>query len=177
MTRIEELLAAPSRTLWSGRRDIYPNPLTADDALQEAQVLAVRFDALTLSAGVLFDLRMALQLREPNTGLLVADGVHELAWAGPGRPTTRTAWTVGGSRLTARGSLFGLDLGLWPSPGAQLHLVAESAAFFVGDVPSIGDTPPDYMEDDEESIRAGLAHWDSSIDLSGAAFVDRRLRR
>lgn len=33
------------------------NPLTETDALQEAQLLGVRFDALSLTAGLLFELR------------------------------------------------------------------------------------------------------------------------
>jgi hypothetical protein len=37
------------------------NPLTETDALQEAQLLGVRFDALSLTAGLLFELRIALQ--------------------------------------------------------------------------------------------------------------------
>ena len=46
---------------------------------------------------------------------------------------------------------------MWPSPGARLRLAAESAAFFTGDVPTLEDTPPDYGDDDDESIRAALA--------------------
>jgi hypothetical protein len=39
------------------------DPLTEDDALQEAQLLDVRFDALRSTVGLLFELRTALQLR------------------------------------------------------------------------------------------------------------------
>ncbi|MFK4299250.1 hypothetical protein ABH924_004431 [Arthrobacter sp. GAS37] len=65
------------------------NPLTEEDALEEAQVLDIRFDALAGIAGILFDLRQALQLREANTGVLVAHRVHGLTRAGPGRAETQ----------------------------------------------------------------------------------------
>lgn len=139
------------------------NPLTDNDALQEAQLLALRFDAASRTASLLFELRMALQLHETNTGVLVVRGVRGLAWSGPERATPRTAWTVGGSSVGVSGGLFCMKLGLWPSPGAQVNLVAKSAAFFAGDVPGLNDVPSDYIEDDEETIRSNLADWDSPI--------------
>ena len=170
MTTLADLLNSTPE-LDSGMPEPYPNPLTDDDALQEAQLLSVRFDAVTLTAGLLFELRVALQLDEGNTGLLVARGVRELVWSAPERMTTRTAWTVGGSKVAARRPLFELELGMWPSPGARLRLAAESAAFFTGDVPTLEDTPPNYGDDDDESIRAALADWDSPFELIEAAFL------
>ena len=43
------------------------DPLTEVGALQEAQLLGLKFDAVSGVAGLLFELRMALQLRETNT--------------------------------------------------------------------------------------------------------------
>jgi hypothetical protein len=167
MTTLADLLTGSAAV--DGRPEPDPNPLTEDDALQEAQLLSVRFGAVTGAAGLLFELRTALQLDEGNTGLLVAHGVRELVWSAPERDG-RTAWTVGGSTVVRR-PRFELELGLWPSPGAQLRLAAERAAFFIGDVPSLGDAPPDYGEDDEAAIRAALADWDSPFELAGAAFL------
>jgi hypothetical protein len=104
------------------------DPLTEEGALQEAQLLDIRFDALRLRVGMLFELRTALQLREVNTGVLVAHGVRALSWEAEPRSTTRTAWAVGGSVPRNEGRLFGLTLGMWP--GVHLELSAESAAFF-----------------------------------------------
>ncbi len=147
------------------------DPLTEDGALQEAQLLDVRFDALRSTVGLLFELRMALQLREANTGVLVARGVRELSWSTGGRsPAPRFAWVVAGSTVGTANRLFELRLtGL--RPGAGLGLVAESAAFFAGDVPGL-DRIPDYIEDDEATIRAQLAGWHSAFTPVHAVFLD-----
>ena len=113
------------------------DPLTEDDALQEAQVLDVRFDALTGVVGILFELRQALQLEEANTGVLVARGVRELTWSGPRRDTALTAWSIGSSVPQAKDRLFSLSLVMWPHPGARLSLTAESAALDVGHGPGL----------------------------------------
>lgn len=145
------------------------DPLTEQGALQEAQLLDVRFDALRSTVGLLFELRLALQLREANTGVLVARGVRELSWTAGPRSTLRTAWTVGGSIPNNENRLFGLTLGMWPD--AQLTLKAESAAFFAGDVPGL-DRIPDYMDDDEATVHAQLAGWHSEFVPVHAVFLD-----
>lgn len=148
------------------------DPLTEEDALQEAQVIDVRFDALTGVAGILFELRQALQLQEANTGVLVARGVRELTWAGPRSDAPLTAWSIGSSAPSAKDRLFGLSLVMWPHPGAQLTLTAESAAFFVGDVPGLPAAPPDYGSGDRCLIAAEIPGWDSPFEPVSAVFLD-----
>lgn len=148
------------------------DPLTEDDALQEAQVLDVRFDVLSGVAGIIFELRQALQLQEANTGVLVARNVRELAWLGPERTEALTAWSVGSSVPTAKDRLFGLSLVMWPHPGARLTLAAESAAFFVGDVPGLPAAPPDYTENDRATVAAEVAGWGSLFEPVSAVFLD-----
>lgn len=149
------------------------DPLTEDDALQEAQVLDVRFDALAGVVAILFELRQALQFQEASTGVLVAHGVRELGWTGPERDTALTAWSVGSSVPSAKDRLFGLSLVLWPHPGARLTLTAESAAFFVGDVPGLSDAPPDYSQGDRRALASEVAGWDSPFEPVSAVFLDR----
>lgn len=144
------------------------DPLTEVNALQEAQLLGVRFDALALTVGLLFELRLALQLREANTGVLTASGVRELSWSGPSRADDLTAWSIGASTPRAEGGVFSLTLGMWPAPGAQLIVVAESAAFFTGDVVGLDEIPPDYSA----GVRDGLAGWDSDFIPVHAVFLD-----
>lgn len=170
MITIEDLLLPDPR--WRDYASMPEmNPLTEDDALQEAQLLDVRFDALRSTAGLLFELRTALQLREANTGVLILRGVQTLAWNASQRETERTAWTVDGSVVTTKDRLFGLELGLWPAPGAQMTLSAQGAAFLAGDVPGL-DRVPDYLEDDEVTIRAQLASWQSEFEPLRAVFLD-----
>lgn len=170
MTIEDLLLPSPGLRAYAAQPEM--DPLTEDDALQEAQLLDIRCDALRLTVGLLFDLRLALQLREANTGVLVARGVRELSWSAASRSTDLTTWTVGGSVPRNENQLFGLKLGMWPAPGAQLSLVAESAAFFAGDVPGLAETPPDYGDDDDTTIRAGLAGWNSQFTPVHAVFLD-----
>jgi hypothetical protein len=139
------------------------DPLTENGALQETQLLDLRFDALTLTVGLLFELRTALQLRDGNTGVLVAHGVRELSWSGPRRATSLTAWTVGGSMARCDAGLLRLDLGMWPAPGAQLSLLAERAAFFSGDVPGLDTAPPNYSDVERAGIVEKVAGWDSDF--------------
>lgn len=145
------------------------NPLKRRDALQETQLLDLRFDALRMTAGLLLELRTALQVRDANTGVLVARGVRDVVWAAGARSTPKTAWTIGGSIPRERNGLLELEFGLWPAPGAHLKVVCERAAFFVGDVPGLLGIP-DYGTDDEATISANLAGWHSEFDLTGAAF-------
>lgn len=148
------------------------NPLTNEDALQEAQVLDVRLDALAGRVGILFELRQALQLQEANTGVLVAQGVRELKWSGPSRDTALTAWSIGSSVPSAKDRLFGLNLVMWPYPGAHLSLIAEHAAFFVGEVPGLLDAPPDFSAQDRTGLGGQVATWESPFKPVSAAFLD-----
>lgn len=148
------------------------DPLTEADALQEAQLLDVRFDALTLTVGLLLELRMALQLREANTGVLSVRGVRRLSWSGPSRATDLTAWSIGSSVPLAEDGAFTLTLSMWPAPGAQFTVVAESAAFFAVDVPGLDEVPPDYGALDGVTVREGLASWDSEFVPVHAVFLD-----
>jgi hypothetical protein len=57
-------------------------------------------------------------------------------------------------------------------PSARLRLVSERAEFYVGDVPGLDPTPPDYGIDDEARIKSGLAGWHSTFEPVQAAFLD-----
>lgn len=66
--------------------------------------------------------------------------------------------------------LFRLSLGIWP--GAQLSLLAESATFFVGDVPGLTEAPPDYTDLDRATLGHKVAGWNSSFKPISAVFLD-----
>lgn len=166
--KIGELLAASFAELRSVVTLPEVNPLTEVDVLQEAQVVGAHFDALSLNAAILFDLRMALQLRGANTGVLLVRGVRDFSWNGPKRFTKLTAWSIGASEPSVNAGIFNMKLSLWPAPGAQLNVVAGSAVFVLGDVPSLGDIPPDYSA----GMGAGVANWDSEYGPVHAAFLE-----
>lgn len=164
---IEELLLDPGRRVHAAKPEM--DALTEQDALQEAQLIDVRFEALTSTAWLLFDCRQAIQLRIPNTAVLVVNGVRRLVWSGEGRGS-RTAWNVIASAPLAREGIFSLKAAFFPN--ACLELEALSAEFFVGDVPGLSDAPPDFVEDDEETIRAHMASWRSIFEPTHATFLD-----
>lgn len=169
MIVVEELLRKP------GRRDhVVPreaDPLREPDALQEAQLLAARVEALPSTVGLLFELRTAMQLREANTAILVARGVREFAWSAEPRSTDKTAWNVVGSEPKPAGWPFEMEINFIPQ--ARLQLVAENMEFYVGNVGGLGIGLPDYGIDDDATVRANLAHWQSLFSATGATFLDR----
>lgn len=103
----------------------------------------------------------------------VASNVRELAWAGPERRTSLTAWSVASSVPSTKDGLFGMSLVMWPHPGARLSLIAQSAEFFVGDVPGLSAVPPDYTENDRDAAASELAGWASPFELVSAVFLDQ----
>jgi hypothetical protein len=168
LMNIEDLLSDAERRRFAAQPEA--DPLTEPGALQEAQLLDVRVDAVTSTVRLLFDLRTSLQFMMGNTAVLVAHGVREFRWLAEPRTTVRTAWNVVASEPSSRGRFFCLEVGFVPN--AQLTLVAESAEFYLGDVVGLRDTPPDFGRDDESSIGAGLADWRSPFTPIHAVFLD-----
>jgi hypothetical protein len=144
------------------------DPFSMEDGLQEAQVLDIRLDTLTGVAAILLELRLALHIRGSNTGLIVAHGVRELVWSAPARDTPLTAWSVGSSRCVRDEGILRMNLTMWPHPGAQLLLSAEAATFFVGDVPGLSESPPDYTEMSPGEGDGEIAGWESEFVVVGA---------
>jgi hypothetical protein len=145
------------------------DPLTEKDALQEARLNEVIFDAVNRRVGLLLDLRGALQLRMAYTGLLVLGGVESLTWSSERRSSTRTAWNVVGSLPVNEDGMINLKLFFFPD--AELTVVGRSAAFYAGDVPGLPDRPPDFAGSDEE-VAVGMASIDSSFEPTQATLIE-----
>ena len=145
------------------------DPLTEKDALQEARLNEVIFDAVNSRVGLLFDLRGSLQLRTADTGLLVLGGVEGLSWNSQRRHTTRTAWNVVGSLPVNEDGMINLRLFFFPD--AEMAVVARSAAFYAGDVPGLPDTPPDF-DGSDAAVAAGMASMDSPFEPAQATIIE-----
>jgi hypothetical protein len=165
--RVRDLLAGAelSETVGSPEMD----PLTEKDALQEARLSEMVFDAVNKRVGMLFDLRGALQLRMAYTGLLVLRAVEDFSWDSDHRLTIRTAWNVVGSIPVNEDGV--VSLRLYFSPDAEMAVVARSAAFYAGDVLGLPDTPPDFAGSDAE-VAAGMASMDSPFAPTQATFIE-----
>jgi hypothetical protein len=145
------------------------DPLAEADALREAQLVDLRFDAVRRRLGLLFDLRQALGFRSGNTAVLVLYDVADFRWDSLGRTEVRTPWYVVDSRATPRQSGTGLELSLAFVPDGQFVAAAGRGVFYVGQVPGIPEAPPDFAEDEEDLIRAGLPGWDSGFEVFQAS--------
>lgn len=163
---IEDLL------VWRDRRSLAAVPeadaLSEVDALLEAALLDVRFDATTSSAWLLFDCRGAVHLEMGNTAIVVVHGVTGLQWRAEPR-SQRTWWAVMGWHPTAAERAFSCTADL--SPGGRIHVAGTAAEFYVGDIPGGDDPPPDFTSATDEEIRAGLASWASVFEVVHASFT------
>ena len=145
------------------------DPLTEKDALVCAPLVEAVFDAVNMRVGLLFDLRVAEQLRMANTGLIVLGGVEAFEWRAERRRTARTSWNVDASVPANKDGVVNLRLIFFPS--ADLTVAARSAAFFAGDVPGLPEAPPDFAGGDAE-VAAGMASMDSPFEPTQATFIE-----
>jgi hypothetical protein len=164
---IEELLNDARRRRFAGTPET--DPLREEGALDEAQLLEFRLDAVRSVAWLLFDCRGALQIRAGNTAILAAHAVTICSWRAAPR-TRYTAWTVVGSE--PRMVRDGWSLSLAFVPDGRLELEAQAAEVFVGDVPGCDEAPPDYGVADDETLRSRLAGWHSEFTPAYGVFFE-----
>ena len=142
------------------------NPLVEADALREAQVLDILISAAAGAAGVIFELRQALQLREANTGVLIVRGLRECSWSAASAVAGEMrAWGIESSTPQALPGSFRISLSMWPSPGATLTIASSSAEFYLVDIADLDSAPLDYSSNDLAAIRRRVARWDSEARL------------
>jgi hypothetical protein len=144
--------------------------LTEPHALQEAALIDVRFSALYNSVGLLFDLRVALQFREPKVAVLIGRDVTRLEWEAVPFPHSRVWFANVGSTPDTRSQLFRLELHFVPN--ARLTLQSRGAEFYVGDMDGVDGAPPDFGEDDDATIRRRMPSWDARFLPLAATFLD-----
>lgn len=143
MTTAAEIFASSAALVLE--RDVETVNHFADDALDDSQLLAVRFDAVRGVAALVLDLRLALNAFRGNVGLLVATEVSTIDWGRqPGLLGLR-AWTVAGSRLRSTSEGWAVKLDFWPAPGATLAIVANGVQFIEG-AASLS-AMPDYVNE------------------------------
>lgn len=164
---IEDLL------VWPGRRSLAAVPemdaLADVDALLEAALLDIRFDATTSSVWLLFDCRGALHLEMGNAALVVVRGVTALQWQADPRPGRLWRAVMGWRPVTGAG-MFSVTVDL--SPASRLQVNGAGAEFYVGDIPGGDDAPPNFMTANDQEIRAGLASWTSDFEVVHASFTN-----
>lgn len=139
------------------------DPLRDRGALDEAQVLDIRVDALSSVVGILLEMRTA-SLPHFTTGLLVVTGVTEFHWAGLAPRHPRTAWTITGWEIDRLPNGYRWSGDFFTSPDAHVSVSGLHGWFVGGNVPGISDAPPSYGEPDAH-VLANIARWSSEIEI------------
>ncbi|WP_435208056.1 hypothetical protein [Micromonospora sp. bgisy143] len=165
MTSIDELVLSDSVSSNIDAPDT--DPLTGEDALQEAQLLDSRVCQLSSTAALLFELRTSLQFDVGNSALLVLRGLRSFVWSSPAVRMPLVALTVASSAPNRRNGLFRLEVDFFPE--ARLHVEGDLAEFYVLEVEGIGDVPPDYSSSFLEGVQGRLPNWSSPCSLLQAS--------
>ena len=166
---IDDLLTSANRRSYAAMPEA--DALTQADALQEADLVDVRLLASGGSLGLLLDLRTALQFRMANTAVLVMRGVERLSWTrGEPPELRRVAHYVMSDKPAVWQGLFSLEVACLR--GWYLEAAARSAEFFVGNVPHLPEAPPNFVDDDDRAIAAGMPARDSNFNPEWATFID-----
>jgi hypothetical protein len=156
--KLEDLLALDP---WPNARAPATDPLLDQWGLTEAQVLSIRLDVVTSTAGILFDNRQGHELPGADVALIIVRETASLSWTPSSSPSgAYTAWAV--TEVEARHDKQ-FDLRIW-CVEALLSIRGVSAGFFAGNVPGLPAVPPDYTGSTID-IERGLPRWDSDFDL------------
>ncbi|MFB6720592.1 hypothetical protein ACFCV3_10545 [Kribbella sp. NPDC056345] len=123
-------------------------------------------------AGLLFDLRGALQIQAANAALVIVAGLSSVSWSGIPRGD-RTAWSVVDWRPESARESWQAVVGFVPD--AELTVLGTGAAFYVGNIPGGDAPPPDYLTASDDELRAGSPLWSSTVDLVAAMFTEQDL--
>ena len=159
MTRIMDLLQAPIPP--AADHVAIRDPFVDDDILAECELQQVRFEVVSGTLWVLFDLRGSLFFDRGNTAVLTAVGVESVDWSGR-RHDYADSWLalpVGSSAFAHDGRARSARIGM--IRGEVLTIRADVFRFVVGDVPGCDDPQPSFADDDPGVIRRGLASWES----------------
>ena len=157
MTRVEDLFTGAADGASADPIDW--DPMQESDALQEVGLLDCRMCPLTGRAGLLLDMRTALQYRTGNAALLVVRGLHSFQWSEEPFERTLTAFTIMSSAPATSRRLWQMRIGLFPD--GELSVSGKAADFHLLDVDGTLEAPPDYSERTLNEVRKDLPWWGS----------------
>lgn len=143
--------------------------LTEPEALDEAALIDMRFNAVDSSAWLLFDCRGALQVRAGNTAIVVLKSIRTLEWK-CSQPKPRAWRYVLGWESASHGSV--LQVKFFADDTGEFRATCLAGEFHVGDIPGGDEAPPDFVSATDEEVREGLAQWSSPFTPIRASFLD-----
>lgn len=153
-----ELLAEPV----DADEGLILDPLRFDGSLVEAELVESLVHGLEQRAVFTFDLRVALDRHPGNAGVLVANRLSRVEWTVAANVRPRYAWVIHESRAESDGSALSLAL---RTQAGDLVLSCGEARFYVCDGLALRESPPDYVQDDPESIRQNSVTLDELLEV------------
>ncbi|MGA5711289.1 hypothetical protein ACPCK8_33290 [Streptomyces cellulosae] len=165
MTSIEDLFRGEQNGTSADPVDW--DPLLEADALQEAGLLDCRVCPLTGRAGLLLDMRTALQYRTGDAALLVVRGLASFRWSEDPLERDLTSFAIMSSTPSASRRGWRMDLGLFPD--GRLSVAGVAAEFHLLEAAGVPPAPPDYTDRTLSEIREDLPWWDSECTVLQSA--------
>ncbi|MCW2815438.1 MAG: hypothetical protein JWN84_2893 [Nocardioides sp.] len=164
---IDGLWRLPAASLTSPALEA--DPFTDESALDEAQLLDVRFDAVNGLVGILLEMRMAILFSEGEAALVVARSVSSLSVSAD-LVGHRIVRGVGATVTEVRRPRVQVALHL--GTRGTVAVEAGSLSCYLLAVPGLPEAPPDYVSGDEAEVQAGLPQWHSSCTVLQASHLD-----
>ncbi|MFF0738849.1 hypothetical protein ACFYVL_00465 [Streptomyces sp. NPDC004111] len=158
MTLIEDLFIGTDTR--SSAVPVDWDPLVESDALQEVGLLDCRVCPLTGRAGLLLDMRSALQYRTGNAGLLVVRGLQSFQWSEEPLERDLLNFAIMSSTPSRTKRIWRLECSLFPD--GELAIEGKAADFHLLDAPGVPDAPPNYTDRRLAQVREGLPWWSSA---------------
>ncbi|MFD6414333.1 hypothetical protein [Nocardia asteroides] len=135
------------------------DPLRETDALQEVGLLDCRVCPLTGRAGLLLDMRTALQYRTGNAALLVVRGLASFTWSEEPLERNLLSFAIMSSLPSEARKTWRMELDLVPD--GRLSIAGMAAEFHLLDAAGVPDAIPDYTDRILSEVQEGLPRWDS----------------
>lgn len=143
--------------------------LRDEGALEDAALIGLKLDLVRSNAYLLFDCRVALNIREGDTAVLVLRSLRNLAWSGPSAED-RVWRAVDMWRITKiSGAAFALES--WLTFDEPFSAQFGAGEFYIGSVPGIYPAPPSFLHASERSMVESLQGWDSEFHVVSASFL------
>lgn len=135
------------------------DPLQEPNALQEVGLLDCRVCPLTGRAGLLLDMRTALQYRTGNAALLTISGLRSFQWREVPPALELMSFTIMSSTPLASNGVCRMDIGLHPD--GQLSISGGQAGFYLLEASGLPEGLPDYTDRSLGEVRRYLPWWNS----------------
>ncbi|MFE5513014.1 hypothetical protein ACFQ9J_20970 [Streptomyces sp. NPDC056529] len=135
------------------------DPLREADALQEVGLLDCRVCPLTGRAGLLLDMRTALQYRTGNAAVLVVSGLSSFQYSEESLERDLLPFAIMSSTPLPTRRQWQMRLSLFPD--GELSMTGARADFHLLEAEGLPPAPPDYTGRHLNDVKPELPWWNS----------------